>query len=719
MSSKAFDARGARIPGTMADGSIAAMRRRRRASAKAGEADASAGSKPAVGRSRPRSSVETKPVSARGRRSTAASSAVSQRNPKGTGSSADSRGSGRSTGGAVLARGADVMGAGSLQTESRGAGSPVDRTLLEVPFDRRYEARNAGAKYDAKTKTSYYDGPLPDKLAAWKSQDYSYTRWVEDQLNKKVRPVALGPVMFTPREHQAAAAVKMRESFDDGWPGFLIADSTGLGKTLSITAGVCSVAKARHATKSKPLKTLVVCPKGAMGVWRQTFKAYEPSTTLRPLIINYQQLNKLIKPPAGAGKPRKTKTGKTRKPSARTTNRQIARNGTPKINFDVIVFDESHYLKNYGSSGMSLAACTIARLDEPYAKGKSPFVIYSTATPGSTPLNLAIMSPILAKAIDPNKRKHIKPGDWGRFLADEGFHVSKGKSGWNWVTIPWYGAKSDDPKERAKYERGKAKAQALMDEDTKRIGEALARPSSPFLSRDPTQLKNWPKQPVEPFYIELDAEGKQMYEDAWTRFRGFLQLKQKGQTDPKDALTENLRFRQKASLLKAPVIAEHAADLVAEGNQVFIGCEFLETVDVIMSALKAKRIPVAEFTGRAAATREANRIAFQKGECKVIIANVAEAVSFHAGESLPDGSKATSAQRISIIADVRQNPNDCIQQMGRAHRDGQCSPVEFPVILDTVDVKVMDSFIKKARNLNNMKAESDPDYLDRVFADML
>ena len=298
VSSKAFDARGARIPGTMADGSIAAMRRRRSASGKAGEADASAGSKPAVGRSRTRSKAEakpvTKPVHAQGRRSTAASSAVSQRSPRGTGASADSRSSGRSAGGAVLAHGADVMGAGSQQTESRGAGAPVDRTLLEVPFDRRYEARNAGAKYDAKTKTSYYDGPLPDKLEAWKSQDYSYTRWVEDQLNKKVRPVALGPVMFTPREHQAAAAAKMRESFDGGWPGFLIADSTGLGKTLSITAGVCSVAKARHATKSKPLKTLVVCPKGAMGVWRQTFKAYEPSTTLRPLIINYQQLNKLI-----------------------------------------------------------------------------------------------------------------------------------------------------------------------------------------------------------------------------------------------------------------------------------------------------------------------------------------------------------------------------------------------------------------------------------------
>lgn len=671
VSTKAFDTRGDRIPGTLADGSIAKLRRPTRETSGSVKTTNGTGVAASI-----RAAVEEDTAGRRGH-------------------------------------------ASEKKTGLRSRSTVADRTLLEVPFEQRYEARNAGAKYDAKTKTSYYDGPLPDKLKAWKSQDYSYTRWVEDQLNRRVRPVPLGPVMFTPREHQAAAAVKIRKSYEDGWPGFLIADSTGLGKTLSITAGVCEVAKARKATKTRPLKTLVVCPKGAMGVWRQTLKAYEPSTILRPLIINYQQLNKLIKAPSGAGRPKKTKTGKTRRPSARTTNRQIARNGTPKINFDVIVFDESHYLKNYGSSGMSLAACTIARLNDAYAKGKSPFVIYSTATPGSTPLNLAIMAPTLARALDPKKRKHIKPGDWGQFLLEEGFHVSKGKTGWNWVTIPWYGAKSDDPRERAKYERGKEKAQGLMDEDTKRIGAAWAKPDSPFLSRDPTQLRNWPKQPVEPFYIELDAEGRQMYEDAWTRFRGFLKLKQRGQTDPKDALTENLRFRQKASLLKAPVIAEHAADLVAEGNQVFIGCEFLETVDIIMGALKAKKIPVAEFTGRAAADREKNRIAFQKGECKVIIANVAEAVSFHAGESLPDGTKATSAQRISIIADVRQNPNDCIQQMGRAHRDGQCSPVEFPVILDTVDVKVMDSFIKKARNLNNMKSEADPDYLDRVFADML
>ena len=124
---------------------------------------------------------------------------------------------------------------------------------------------------------------------------------------------------------------------------------------------------------------------------------------------------------------------------------------------------------------MSLAASTIAKLDDGYEKGKKPFVIYSTATPGSTPLNLAIMAPTLSRAIDPKIRRHVSPREWGAFLDKEGFHVSKGKSGWNWVSVPWWGANSSDPKEKSKYERAKSRVQAEQDEDTRRIGDAWSR----------------------------------------------------------------------------------------------------------------------------------------------------------------------------------------------------------------------------------------------------
>jgi hypothetical protein len=608
-----------------------------------------------------------------------------------------------------------------VKVNDNGSAS-APRTILEVPFDQRYEARNAGAKYDSKLKISYYEGDLPDKLRPWRSEDYSYTRWVEDQMNGKLRPVQLGPTMFKPRPHQVEAAVKIGLAYHNDLPGFLIADSTGLGKTLSIVAGICKIANERGASRSKRLKVLISCPKGAMPVWRQTLKAYADSKLLRPMILNYQQLQKLLKEPQSMKKElrnaRKAKTRTGTKHAKSRANRNLARDGVPTIHFDVIVYDESHYLKNYGSSNMSLVAANIACLHDPYKRGRSPFVIYSTATPGSTPLNLAIMSPLLSKIIDPDLKTPVDPKNWGQFLHDHKFHVSRkdSRSPWTWITVPWYGAKSDDPKEKARYEKSKQKVVDLQNSDTERIGQAW-NGSKGYIARDPSDVRGWPIQQVEPYYIELDAEGREAYDEAWTRFRTFLKLKSRGQTDPKGALVENLRFRQKASLLKAPMIAEHASDLVQDGKQVFIGCQFLETVDMIERVLSSRRVKWTEVSGRVE-DKIANRLVFQRGEAKVVICTVTEAVSFHAGEILPDGTRATDADRVTIMADIRQNPNDCIQQMGRCHREGKHSLCEFPVILDTVDVKVMDSFISKARNLKKMKAEDDPDYLDRVFEEI-
>jgi superfamily II DNA or RNA helicase len=596
------------------------------------------------------------------------------------------------------------------------------RTVLEVPFEDRYEARNAGVKYDAKLKMSYVEGDVPNRLQRWASLDYSYPRWIEDQMNGRLAPVALGPTLFSPYPHQERAAKAILGAYTKGLPGFLIADSTGLGKTLSIVAGIADIAKQRGASSKRRLKVLISCPKGAMPVWRQTLKSYADSQLLRPMILNYQQLQKLLKEPSSmkkeSSKARKAKTGTGRKHAKSRAARNLTRDGEPRINFDIIVYDESHYLKNYGSSNMSMAAANIAKLHQPYHRGKSPFIVYSTATPGSTPLHLAIMSPLLSRLIDPSLSKHIDPKQWGSFLHDEGFHVSRknASSPWSWISVPWYGAHSTDPKERKKYEDAKKKTLAIQNADTERIGSAWSS-SSGYIARDPSDLKGWPLQQVEPYYIELDAQGREAYDEAWTRFRSFLRLKSKGQSDPKSALTENLRFRQKASLLKAPTIAEHALDLVDEGKQVFIGCQFLETVDTIEKILTARKAKWTEVSGRVD-DKVANRLIFQRGEANIVLCTVTEAVSFHAGETLPDGSKATMNDRVTIMADIRQNPNDCIQQMGRCHREGRHSLCEFPVILDTVDVKVMESFITKARNLKKMKQESDPDYLDRVFEEM-
>ena len=624
---------------------------------------------------------------------------------------------------ALITRTAPAGGNGRTGTiRSRTIDSTDPVTILDVPFDRRYDARNAGAVYDKTRKISYYKGrDLPHALTSMRSQDYSYARWIEDDLNGRVRMPTPGPVVFAPRPHQTRAAEAISRAWAMGSPGFLLADSTGLGKTLSIVDGVCEIAAARHATPDHRLKVLIVCPLGAIPVWRQTLRAYPPTIALRPMIINYQRLLSLLRDTTAARSERaKSKNAKTRRgrsSARRRATRDVAREGEPIIRFDVIVYDEAHYLKNYGSSQMSLAAASIARLHHPYRRPSSPFVVYSTATPAATPLQLAIMGPTLGPVLH-HGHEPVDPTDWGRFLSDEGYHVSRrdARSPWTWISAPWYGAKSTDPAERKRHRLAEDNARRAQNEDTSRIGKALTGARA-YLARTPDDLRGWPRQNSVPYLIELDPEGVAAYDAAWTRFRRTVRLGLKGQVDPKDALTEQLRFRQKSSILKAPTVAEHAADLVDAGNQVFIGCEFHETMDLIESTLDKRRVKWVEVSGRRT-DRTAARIAFQNGDAPVVVCSVKEAISFHASESLPDGSTATTADRVTIIADVRQNPNDTVQMMGRCHRDGQASLCEFPVIVGTVDEKVVGSFITKVRNMKTMMGADDPDYLTRVFEEV-
>lgn len=699
----AFDARGYRIPGTLADGSEAGLWVD---SGKKGKKPRSTRNNSATKSRTSKNKTSSKPT-----RRTSTTKTAAKKKPvvhkMHTASAKQSK------------------PAIKTKTPAPGKTSISHKILLDVPFDKRYEAISAGAKYDKAFKTYLYEGEvLPKELVKWRSEPYSYSRWVEDQQNGHVEIVPLSSPLFKPRPHQEDAANEILSSYDSGSPGFLIADSTGLGKTLSIIAGACKIARKRKALPGRRIKVLVACPNGAMPIWRQTLRSYEDSILLRPLIISYHQLHKLLKPPTKyreeMKKAGKMKTNAGRRNAKRRANRSLARDGVPKINFDVVIFDESHYLKNYGASAMSMSAAAIAKLHSAYHKGKSPYVIYSTATPGSTPLNMAIMAPTLGKIIDPKMKKHVDPSDWGSFLNKEGFHVTRkdNKSPWSWIKTPWYDLKSKDPNVAANAKKDLEKTRRLQDEDTRRIGQSWAASGS-YLARNPSDVRGWPEQQVEPFYIELDDDGKTAYGSAWTEFRKFLDLKKKGQTDPKDALTARLRFRQKTSILKAPMVAEHAAELVEGGKQVFIGCQFLETVDIISNALTKSKVKWTEVTGRMSADDKVkHRIAFQKGEAKVIICTVTESISCHAGEILPDGTRATEADRVTIISDIRENPNDCVQQMGRCHREGKSSLCEFPVILDTVDVKVMESFIDKSRNLKNMRNDDDPEYLDKVFEDI-
>lgn len=578
--------------------------------------------------------------------------------------------------------------------------------LLDIPFGT---FAPKGVTYDRTKKVHFYKGAgLPEDLRHYSSEDFSYTRWLEDDMNGRVLPPKKGSSKFSPRDHQKDAARAIKRAYDTNWRGFLLADKTGLGKTLSTLVGLSVVAKAEGFTPKNKANVLIVCPKGVIPQWRHTLHNYPIATSLmRPMVLNYQQLNKLLHQPAAAKKAKKTKT----------KNRAVATNGKPKHKWDFVVFDEAHSLKNYPSSGTSLAACSVASLNKPYRKGQAPFVIFSTATPGASPLNFAVMAGIIAPLISNRpEAKKVTPDTWGDFLHQEGFAVKKGKFTWSWATNPWFGKDSDDPRERARYERAVAENKKVQRKDTQKIGRGLKKPNAPFIMRSPSDLAGWPEQQFIPTPLKMTPKQVPIYEEAWTTFRTWLRLTP-AKSDPKGALVQMLRYRQKASLLKVEPMVDQVIDWVENGHQVFISVEFIETLERYKTELEKAGITVAEISGRNSADREDERLKFQKGEAKVVLCTVVAGISLHSNETLPDGTKATSTPRISVISDVRQNNLDTAQACGRGHRDGENSLTYFPYLEDTVDERVIFSFVNKQSNLNSMMgaSQAEAEELERLF----
>lgn len=577
----------------------------------------------------------------------------------------------------------------------------MTKWILELPWGVRFP----GVSYDSKLKVAYYEGDrLPGFLSFFKVPAFSYGEWVQEQLNRRNVVHERGPSTFIPKPHQVIGAKRIAAMHQRGWSGFLLADHTGTGKTLTSLAGLTLAAKTAGFTKSNRAKVLIVAPKGVLPVWRHTIAAYIGSLNyLKPLVINYQQLQKLLKvtepAPSKAKAPAK---GKTKRKVKKT--RQVARDGKPIIDFDFIVFDESQYLKNYPSSNVSLAAEKLAKLDKPYKVGSSPYTIFSSATPGSTPLNFAVMSGFMAKLLKPGLTKYIAPKDWGAFLIELGFDVKKGKNGYLWATMPW-NTKDKTPAEKIAYEKDVAAAKASQRKDTKRIGDALTRPDAPFIMRSPKNIAGWPEQQLIALPLELDAQERQFYQQAWTQFRTWLRLTP-SHKDPKGALVENLRYRQKTSLLRIPSLVERTVEWIEDDKQVYISLEFIESLEKLQEALEKKKISVVEISGRNAAEREQQRLKFQRGQAQVALCTVVAGISLHAGETLPDGTKATNAERITVLADIRQNPLDSLQALGRAHRDGQNSLAFIPYIEDSVDNKVVERFINKVINTEVMTGKS-------------
>ena len=447
---------------------------------------------------------------------------------------------------------------------------------------------------------------------------------------------------FIPRPHQEVARDAILFARAARKPGFLLGDLTGLGKTLAVWLAVSAMPES---------DVLIVCPKGAIPQWRRTM-ARSPQTDKRVTILNFEKTKSLLAPPADS-----------KKRSTRAKNNERARHGTAKRTWPIVIIDESHRMRN-PSAQQSLVCRHMA--------AAANFTIYMSATAGQSPHELSYLGKLL------NHATGGENGDLDEFRAlMKRLRIGRPKGRWkNWHWEP--------------NEADRRVMADLLYKGEHAIG----------MRRRPEDIAGWPEVQRELAPTGLDAENRRLYEATWRDFRRELGLLG-GSTRRPTGWAADLRFRQKASLLRTAGTCDFVADLLDGGEQVAISVAFLETSAMLAEKLRGRGYTVAELNGTQTGDQnEAVRIAFQSGRLDALLFTVTESISLHEGE-IAGGDR----RRALVIHDLRHSAIALQQIEGRCHRDGKRAIIYYAYAENTVEEKIAATVIARMTSMNAMAGD--------------
>lgn len=509
-------------------------------------------------------------------------------------------------------------------------------------------------------------------LERYRPAQYSWAEWMEADLNgSQARGVpdpdpSTGSI--TLRKDQAEDVRTILAAHAAGAPEFILGNDVGTGKTPTTVTAVKNLPGVRSV--------LIICPFSVMPVWRSHLRRMGDGGK-RWAIINYESSKKLLEAPKSAHQAKRT----------RTKNLRIARDGKAKAGFDVVICDESHALGNPESQQTMVADKVVAG-----PNGKSAFVLRLSATAGSNPAQLSYLHRGIAWRTGNPVKSTISSEEYVKWCEDNGFKVSMGGYG---NRLTW-----------------------------DRNGTDLSRMQMLLFKGEPLwgvrRKPPWDEPQRIPLPVELTPTERDTYEEEWAHFQAAMkQLEAARRASTSQAGTgqgggvakaqakgraAQVRYRQKVGQVKARGNARFAKDLIGKGLQVAISCEFIDTVNALHEALSGMGVDVAEFTGQNRATREEERIAFQRGEKPVIIFTPAEGFNLQANDGSVEG--ASSTPRATIVAEPRWSPKKALQIEGRCHRDHELAPVYYSYAESTVDEDVISAALAGMRDTKMLMGDS-------------
>ena len=393
---------------------------------------------------------------------------------------------------------------------------------------------------------------------------------------------------------------------------------------------------------------LIVAPLAVLEHWRQTISWMGDGGKV-VVVLNYDRLSKLV----DVDEDRNAKKPKTLKGKARAG---VARE------FDVVVWDESHRLKNPDAARTRFSVKINSQAD---------FILWLSATAGTDPIGISYMAPLLAQMTG-SKVSDLK--EFEKWCQEKGFGVSRQKFGkWVWGGNP---------------------------EDIKRAERLLfGGPVPGGMRRRPQEIAGWPEINRILLPMELTGDDAALYEAAWTEFRDNLGLAGRSR-DPKSALVQRLRFRQKSSLLRIPGTVDLALGLLDNGHQVAISVAFKETLKTIVDLLGKAGHRCAVIHGELPpAEKERERMAFQRGDVQIVLFTVTEGISLHQGEH-------NDVPRSMVVHDLRWSAIDMAQVEGRCHRDGKFAQVYWMLAPGTIDATIAETVVGRIKSMKTMVGDN-------------
>ncbi|GAB4007566.1 DEAD/DEAH box helicase [Nocardioides ultimimeridianus] len=503
--------------------------------------------------------------------------------------------------------------------------------VLDVPYGETVE----GATWHPAVRSHLYVGArLPAHLAPYRPGPYTLGRFVENDLNPG-SPTPNPPASedLEPRQLQFEGADAIAERAAAGGRMFLLADEPGVGKTITAVLGATAVGSLRGAAR-----VLVVADRPAaitIGHWCRTITALGDGG-MDWVVITWDRLEK-VKDHA----------------------------------WDIVVADEAHALRHTTTKRFKHWA-KVSGLGTPH--DRAPFVIATTATPGHTPLELPYLAPAYAQVHGEPVRSWYTAGSPAATFADalerHGIGIERGGR---------YGAAwTEDPVRRD------------ADLTTARGWLAGERPPAMLHRAAP-----WGPVPISGMPVTLTAAERAAYDAEWGEFCREMDLARRGRNTAKGRAAL-LRFRQKAGLIRVDSTVAWIAQQVEAGRQVACSVEFVTTAaDPIADRLRDSGLRVATIYGRDRFDVEAERLRFQSGEAPVCVFTTVASISLHAGETLPDGTRATTEPRVGLFHQARFSGIAGRQVTGRTHRDHQVSPWHIAYAEGTVEEQVGRAMVER------------------------